>query len=175
MRRPSVWQAGRARFVSGDWECVSEMLTAEQRTHAARRRAGLDSTCAATGVRGGSASSNSDANAVGAADGDGNGDGNAAGNAAGAADGDAGATSQHVEGCSGPFELILSSETIYSLESTARLWRLLAVHLAPGGVALIAAKSYYFGVGGSVAAFQALVAAEGAPDFAWRAGRTSSF
>ena len=32
--------------------------------------------------------------------------------------------------------------------------------LRAGGVALIAAKSYYFGVGGSVAAFKALVAAD---------------
>ena len=45
-------------------------------------------------------------------------------------------------------------------------------HFHHAGVALIAAKSYYFGVGGSVAAFQALVAAEGAPEFGWRTVRT---
>ena len=60
------------------------------------------------------------------------------------------------------FDLILSAETIYNAETTPRLWRLIAQQLRrPGGVALIAAKSYYFGVGGSVADFCALVASDG--------------
>ena len=59
------------------------------------------------------------------------------------------------------FDLILSAETIYSTEATPRLWRLLQQQLRhPTGTALIAAKSYYFGVGGSVADFCALVQAD---------------
>ena len=45
--------------------------------------------------------------------------------------------------------------------------------LAVGGVALIAAKSFYFGVGGSVSAFRALAAAEcKSGRFEWRSVRT---
>ena len=59
------------------------------------------------------------------------------------------------------FDLILSAETIYSTEATPRLWRLIQQQLRyPTGIALIAAKSYYFGVGGSVADFCALVQAD---------------
>jgi hypothetical protein len=60
------------------------------------------------------------------------------------------------------FDLILSSDTIYEAESTSRLWGLIQAQLRfPSGVALVAAKSYYFGVGGSVAAFRLLVEADG--------------
>lgn len=60
------------------------------------------------------------------------------------------------------FDLILSSETIYEADSTSRLWSLIQAQLHfPSGVALVAAKSYYFGVGGSVAAFRSLVEADG--------------
>ena len=58
------------------------------------------------------------------------------------------------------FDLILTADTIYNVEATPRLWKLIAEQLRPGGVALVAAKSYYFGVGGSIAAFSALVAAD---------------
>ena len=41
--------------------------------------------------------------------------------------------------------------------------------LRPGGTALVAAKSYYFGVGGSVADFKARVeSAEPSGEFGWR-------
>lgn len=61
----------------------------------------------------------------------------------------------------GGFDLILSAETIYSTDATPRLWRLIQQQLRhPSGVALIASKSYYFGVGGSVADFCALVQAD---------------
>ena len=57
-------------------------------------------------------------------------------------------------------DLILTSDTIYSTAAAARLWQLLREQLRPGGIALCAQKSYYFGVGGSVAAFKALIAAD---------------
>ena len=58
------------------------------------------------------------------------------------------------------FDFILSAETIYSTAAAPRLWELVRTQLRPGGTALLAAKSYYFGVGGSVQDFKALVAAE---------------
>ena len=74
---------------------------------------------------------------------------------------------------SGPFDLILSAETIYSVDSSARLWQLIRDQLRPGGTALVAAKSYYFGVGGSVADFKARVeSAEPSGEFGWRVLRT---
>lgn len=61
----------------------------------------------------------------------------------------------------GGFDVILSADTIYSLEGMRRLWQLVQEQLAwPGGVALVAAKSYYFGVGGSVAEFRRLVGSD---------------
>ena len=59
------------------------------------------------------------------------------------------------------FDVMLSADTIYSPSAAPRLWTLLSSQLRPGGVALIAAKSYYFGVGGSVASFKALAEADG--------------
>lgn len=46
------------------------------------------------------------------------------------------------------FDLILSSETIYSLASCEKLYYMLDKHLSDSGVALIATKRFYFGVGG---------------------------
>ena len=57
----------------------------------------------------------------------------------------------------GLYDLILTAETIYSPASATRLWSFIKTLLKPGGVALLAQKSYYFGVGGSVAAFKELV------------------
>jgi predicted nicotinamide N-methyase len=62
----------------------------------------------------------------------------------------------------GAYDLILTSDTIYSPATQPRLLRLLARCLRPGGCALVAAKSYYFGVGGGAADFAAAVAADGA-------------
>jgi len=60
------------------------------------------------------------------------------------------------------FDLIITTETIYNSEATPRLWQLIKQQLRrPSGVCLVAAKSYYFGVGGSVAEFCALVRADG--------------
>ena len=62
----------------------------------------------------------------------------------------------------GGFDLVLSADTIYCTAASTRLWQLVRSQLKrPNGVALIAAKSYYFGVGGSTAAFKALVDADG--------------
>ena len=57
------------------------------------------------------------------------------------------------------FDLILASETIYSLEDLAKFRDAVVHFLRPeGGVALVAAKEYYFGVGGGVDAFLETVA-----------------
>ena len=56
-------------------------------------------------------------------------------------------------------------------QATPRLWQLIQKQLRrPSGIALVAAKSYYFGVGGSVAAFCALVQAD--PRFVCQTVRT---
>lgn len=55
------------------------------------------------------------------------------------------------------FDVVLSADTLYSSSASQRLWQLVQTQLRPGGVALIAAKSYYFGCGGSVAEFKTLV------------------
>ncbi len=60
------------------------------------------------------------------------------------------------------YDLILSSETIYSPDSQPALLRALKELICPAsGRVLLAAKSYYFGVGGSVQAFQDLVKEDG--------------
>lgn len=51
------------------------------------------------------------------------------------------------------YDLLLSSDTLYSLESIPHLLSLIEDLLAPGGVALVAAKRFYFGVGGSTVEF----------------------
>jgi hypothetical protein len=56
------------------------------------------------------------------------------------------------------FDLILTADSIYSTDAAPRLYQLIVDQLRrPSGVALVAAKSYYFGVGGSVAQFRDLV------------------
>ena len=56
------------------------------------------------------------------------------------------------------YDLILSSETIYNLNSQKRLYQLIERHLKkPSGVAYIAAKTCYFGVGGGTRSFELLV------------------
>jgi hypothetical protein len=56
-----------------------------------------------------------------------------------------------------PFDCILSSETIYNTESARQLLNCCDLCLSKSGVVLIAAKSYYFGVGGSTSAFKRLI------------------
>ncbi len=60
------------------------------------------------------------------------------------------------------YDIILTSETIYSPASQPKLLVALKHLLRPqGGVAYVAAKSYYFGVGGSIGSFTELVEKDG--------------
>ena len=68
------------------------------------------------------------------------------------------------------FDIILTSETLYNVPASERLWQLVQGHLNVGGTAIIAAKAYYFGCGGSVAAFKLLIDAD--KRFTWRTLRT---
>jgi hypothetical protein len=53
------------------------------------------------------------------------------------------------------FELILAAETTYTEQSAKDTARIVASHLVPGsGVAIIATKRFYFGVGGGTNAFE---------------------
>lgn len=57
------------------------------------------------------------------------------------------------------FELVVSSDTVYSDASLASFVALVARVLHADGVALVAAKSYYFGVGGGTLALRRALAA----------------
>eukprot|EP00884_Botryococcus_braunii_P011875 jgi/Botrbrau1/20689/Bobra.0058s0019.1 len=61
------------------------------------------------------------------------------------------------KGLEGSYDLVLSAETIYSEASQGDLLDCIVQLLAPGrGVALVAAKAFYFGVGGGTAGFRRL-------------------
>jgi hypothetical protein len=55
----------------------------------------------------------------------------------------------------GTFDVILSSETVYSTESCPALARLIKSLLKPEGTAVLSNKRFYFGVGGGTRAFEA--------------------
>ncbi|XP_022096783.1 histidine protein methyltransferase 1 homolog isoform X2 [Acanthaster planci] len=55
------------------------------------------------------------------------------------------------------YDVILTSETIYSLESHDKLYKILRALLRRDGVVYIAAKTHYFGVGGGTRSFQDVV------------------
>ena len=59
------------------------------------------------------------------------------------------------------FDVILSSETIYCRENYHKFLSAVKYFLEPSGVVYLAAKSYYFGVGGSVAEFREFVITDG--------------
>ncbi|KDO33764.1 hypothetical protein SPRG_01645 [Saprolegnia parasitica CBS 223.65] len=59
------------------------------------------------------------------------------------------------------YDLILTAETLYTEDVTSALLAMIKRHLKRSGVALVAAKTYYFGTGGSVHHFKDLVAREG--------------
>lgn len=61
----------------------------------------------------------------------------------------------------GSYDLILTSDTLYSVAYMLPLFRSCSALLAPGGSALVAAKRYYFGIGGSTMEFADLVKREG--------------
>ena len=68
-------------------------------------------------------------------------------------------------GDSEKYDVILTSETIYSLQSQPKLLTALKKYSRPGsGIVFVAAKSFYFGVGGSVNSFQELVVKDGTFD-----------
>jgi len=52
------------------------------------------------------------------------------------------------------YDVILTAETIYNVDNYEKLHSLFDAVLADDGFILLAAKSYYFGVGGSIAGFQ---------------------
>ncbi|XP_028406568.1 histidine protein methyltransferase 1 homolog [Dendronephthya gigantea] len=62
------------------------------------------------------------------------------------------------------FDVILTSETIYNSDVQKSLYELIKFVLKPSGVAFVAAKSYYFGVGGGTDQFSQLVKQDGAFD-----------
>ncbi|GLC39112.1 hypothetical protein PLESTB_000006200 [Pleodorina starrii] len=66
------------------------------------------------------------------------------------------------KGYGGHYDIILSSETIYSVPAQERLLECIKQLLQPPhGIALIAAKRYYFGVGGGTKSFRSLVERDG--------------
>eukprot|EP00877_Chromochloris_zofingiensis_P011655 jgi/Chrzof1/6743/Cz19g07140.t1 len=69
------------------------------------------------------------------------------------------------QGLGGYYDIILTAETIYNQESQERLLECIKQVLQPPhGVAYVAAKSYYFGVGGGTSSFAELVKADGILD-----------
>lgn len=56
------------------------------------------------------------------------------------------------------YDIILTAETIYTARGQERLLALMTQCLRPGGEALVAAKTYYFGVGGGTREFETRVA-----------------
>lgn len=60
------------------------------------------------------------------------------------------------------FDVVLTSETIYNPANNHKIIDTLSRKLKPEtGVAYLAAKTYYFGVGGGVREFEALLASDG--------------
>lgn len=55
------------------------------------------------------------------------------------------------------FDIILTSETIYNPQNQQKLLDCLHDKLKPDGVVLVAAKIYYFGVGGGLRQFEQLI------------------
>ncbi|KAF9923544.1 Histidine protein methyltransferase 1 [Linnemannia zychae] len=55
------------------------------------------------------------------------------------------------------YDLILTSETIYAEESHPKLYATIKNSLKRSGKALVAAKSFYFGVGGDILSFRKLI------------------
>jgi len=59
------------------------------------------------------------------------------------------------------FDLILTSETIYNVENQKKLISIFRNYTKVGGEILVAAKSFYFGVGGGVRQFEGLAKKSG--------------
>ena len=68
----------------------------------------------------------------------------------------------HSKSGEAPYDIILTSETIYSISSQPKLLRALKqLTNQSGGLIVMAAKTHYFGVGGGVAMFQDLLSHDG--------------
>ena len=68
----------------------------------------------------------------------------------------------HTESGESPYDIILTSETIYSVPSQLKLLQALKQLASPRtGIVMVAAKTHYFGVGGSVQMFEDLVTRDG--------------
>lgn len=61
----------------------------------------------------------------------------------------------------GGYDLVLAAETVYERAPSLRFLELLKRAVAVEGVALVAAKTYYFGVGGGSREFAGLVREDG--------------
>ena len=60
------------------------------------------------------------------------------------------------------YDIVLTSETVYCVDSQPKLLQLIKKHVKPcTGRALVAGKSHYFGVGGSMEMFKTLVSNDG--------------
>ncbi|KAF8939778.1 Histidine protein methyltransferase 1 [Dissophora ornata] len=62
------------------------------------------------------------------------------------------------------YDLILTSETIYAEESHSKLYATIKNSLKRNGKALVAAKTFYFGVGGDILSFRRLIEKDGVFD-----------
>lgn len=60
------------------------------------------------------------------------------------------------------FDRILTSETIYNPKNYEKIINVLKQKLKPDGICYLAAKSHYFGVGGSLRQFELALRADGA-------------
>nr|XP_031836340.1 histidine protein methyltransferase 1 homolog [Nomia melanderi] len=68
------------------------------------------------------------------------------------------------------YDFIFTSETIYNPDNHRKLYEVFKEKLQPDGVGFVAAKSYYFGVGGGMRQFQSLIEEDGIFDIeiAWK-------
>lgn len=62
------------------------------------------------------------------------------------------------------YDIILTSETIYNIDMQCLLYDIIKHSVKPDGVVFVAAKSYYFGVGGSTEQFLDFVCKDGVFD-----------
>lgn len=59
------------------------------------------------------------------------------------------------------YDFILTSETIYNPQNYDKIYKIFKDTLKPSGIAFVAAKSYYFGVGGNTKDFEKFVLDDG--------------
>lgn len=59
------------------------------------------------------------------------------------------------------YDVILTSETIYNTENYCKILNVFKTKLKSDGVAFVAAKTYYFGVGGGCRDFEKLIKDDG--------------